>query len=132
MFERFFKDAFGPDSDAAGIMQFGFQPSKIKEDAEFDVTRGKEILVEKIDLGDSLLVIIEGYSGIDGITIEVIEKKVVVDNGLNKKFVDIPILADVEKSGYSFRNGILEIRLQKISDEIKTAVKSAGILQIDH
>ena len=34
MFERFFKDAFGPDSDIAGMMQFGIQPSKVKEETE--------------------------------------------------------------------------------------------------
>jgi HSP20 family molecular chaperone IbpA len=131
MFERFFKDAFGPDFNGAGMMQYGFQPSRIKEEAEVDVSKGREILVEKIDLGDSILVIMEGYSDIDELTVEVIEKTIAVDNGLEKEFVEIPVLVDIEKSGYSFRNGILEIRLQKIVDEITIAVKSAGILDVE-
>ena len=131
MFERFFKDAFGPESDIAGMMQFGFQPSKVKEESDVNLTKGRDIIVEQIDIGDSLLVIMEGYSSIEGITVEVIEKTIVVDNGLDKEFVEIPILVDVEKSGYSFRNGILEIRLQKINDDNKTVAKSAGILQVE-
>lgn len=131
MFERFFKDAFGSDSDTAGIMQFGFQPSKVKEETDIDMTRENKILVEKIDLGDSLLVVLEGYSGFDGITVEVIEKTIVVDNGMDKEFVEIPFLVNIEKSGYSFRNGIVEIRLKKIDDEKIAVTKSTGMLQID-
>jgi HSP20 family molecular chaperone IbpA len=132
MFENFFKDAFGPDSSRTGIIRFGFQPTEVKEEANIELKKGKEPVVEKIDLGDILLIILEGYSSIDDLRIEVIEKTVIVDNGLDKEYIEIPFLVNVGESGYSFRNGILEIRLQKIDEKNKTEVKSTGILTIEN
>ena len=128
MFERFFKATLGPNSNAAGIFQYGFQPSKVEEETDIDLAKGNDILLEKIDLGDSLLLIMEGYSNAEDIIVEVLEKTVVVDNGSDKEYVDIPYLVDVEKSGYSFRNGILEIRLEKIDSENNTKSIRTGIL----
>ena len=128
MFERFFKDTLGSNSNSAGMIRFGFQPSKVEEDTDIDLTKEKDILLEKIDLGDSLLLIMEGYSNAEDITVEVLQKTIVVDNGSDKEYVEIPYLVDVEKSGYSFRNGILEIRLEKLDSENNVTSISTGVL----
>jgi hypothetical protein len=131
MFEHFFKDAFGPNSHRAGMIRFGIQPSEVEKETGIDVPRGKEIIVEKFDFENNLLIIIEGYSGIDELTVEAIDKTIVVDDGSNKEYIEIPISVNVEESGYSFRNGILEIVLQKIKDNIQTEVKTSGLLKIE-
>jgi HSP20 family molecular chaperone IbpA len=131
MFERFFNETFGRNSNTAGIIRFGFLPPKVEEEPNIDLDKGKNILVEKIDLGDSLLLILDGYSSIDDINVEVIEKTIVVNNGLDKEYIDIPNLVDVETSGYSFRNGILEIRLVKIDSENPSRAIITGLLKIE-
>jgi hypothetical protein len=132
MFERFFNNSLGPDSNRSGIIRFGFQPSMDMEEVDVDLTKGKENLIEKIDLGDSLLIVMEESPSTEKIRIEVISKTVVVETGTNKEYIEIPTLVDIENSGYSVRNGILEIRLVKLDDEKTETVVSSGILQIEN
>jgi hypothetical protein len=131
MFERFFRNALGPNSNQTGMIRFGFQPTTGMEQVDEDLSKGKENLVEKIDLGDSLLVIMEVSPSIKALGIEVIGKQIVVECGLNKEYIEIPTFVDIEKSGYSVRNGIIEIRLVKLDKSTKTAT-SSGILQIEN
>jgi len=74
-----------------------------------------EPLVEKIDLGDSVLILIEGPTDTETPIVKVSGSSIIVQFGAESKEinVDVGFQIDFEKSNVSHRNGVLEITAVK-------------------
>jgi hypothetical protein len=93
--------------------------------------KSDEPLVEKIDLGDSALVIIEWQEDIEVPTVKVSGSTINVQHrpDRNEISIDVGFNIDLEKSNVSHRNGITEISVVKtIGDDVGS---EDGILKIE-
>ena len=90
-----------------------------------------EPLVEKIDLGDSVLILIEGPTDTETPIVKVSGSSIIVQFGAESKEinVDVGFQIDFEKSNVSHRNGVLEITAVKTEDGRKNS--SDGFLKIE-
>ena len=127
MFERFFGKSFDMFPGENGI-QMRIEPS---DKIASDVSRGRELIVDEIELGDEFLVIIESPISVDtpiasvsGPTLK-IRFSEVASKGVD---VDLPFAVDIEKSTVSHQNGVIEARLVKASDDKE--MKTEGILRV--
>ncbi|MBY8997086.1 MAG: hypothetical protein KGD60_05095 [Candidatus Thorarchaeota archaeon] len=81
--------------------------------------KSDEPLVEKIDLGESVLILIEGQNDVENPSVEVSGSTIVVQLGPAKKEINIEVgfQIDLEKSNVSHRNGVIEITATKNDNE---------------
>jgi len=127
MLERFFGNSFGMVPGENGIqMRVGSEDAMTS-----DVNRERNLIVDKIDLGDEFLVIIEVPVSVEsplaiikGNRLE-IRVSDVVRRGVE---IEIPFEVDIEKSSISNQNGIIEARLVRASD--KTSSFKEGTLRV--
>ena len=91
----------------------------------------EEPLVEKIDLGDSVLVLIDGYTEAEPPTVRVSGSSVIVQLGPEQKevSVDVGFTVDLEKSLVSHRNSVIEISVIKAENEDSS--ENDGFLKIE-
>ena len=75
--------------------------------------------VEKIDLGDSTLILIEGQNDSVNPSVKVTGSSIIVQLGPESKEIkiDVGFQIDLEKSNVSHRNGVIEISVVKIESE---------------
>ncbi|MHA3962811.1 MAG: hypothetical protein AM325_004650 [Candidatus Thorarchaeota archaeon SMTZ1-45] len=101
------------------------EPPEVQIDSMSD-----EPLVEKIDLGDGVLIVIDGLNDLEDPKVKVAESTIFVQPGLGKKEVTIEVgfPIDLEKSTASHRNGVIEITAVKANSNIKNI--SDGFLRI--
>jgi HSP20 family molecular chaperone IbpA len=91
----------------------------------------EEPLVEKIDLGDSFLILIEWQTDSETPTMKVSGSTIVVNLGAerNEINVDVGFQIDLEKSNVSHRNGVIEISVVKSESEDTSS--DDGFLRIE-
>lgn len=87
--------------------------------------------VEKIDLGDSTLILIEGPNDSLNPSVKVTGSSIVVQLGPESKEIkiDVGFQIDLEKSNVSHRNGVIEISVAKIESEGSSG--NDGFLKIE-
>ena len=125
-----FMEAFGGIPE--GNMTFrSWNGSMVNEplDSQVEPTRD-EPLVEKIDLGDSVLILIEGQTDIENTPVKVSGTTIIVQLGSERKevVVDVGFQVDLEKSNVSHRNGVMEISAVKTESE--DTGSNDGVLKI--
>lgn len=93
--------------------------------------KSDEPLVETIDLGESVLILIEGQNDLESPSVEVSGLTIVVQTGLERADINVEVgfQIDVEKSNVSHRNGVIEITAVKADSE--GTVKNDGFLKIE-
>ncbi len=109
-------EAFGVFPEGNGTIRL-YTGSFVNEPLETEIEpKSDESFVEEIDLGDSVLFLIQGH--IDN-TVEPIVKvdvqKITVTLGLDKPNITLEpgFPVDLEKSNASYRNGVVEIHAVK-------------------
>ena len=87
--------------------------------------------VEKIDLGDSTLILIEGPNDSLNPSVKVTGSSIVVQIDPESKEIkiDVGFQIDLEKSNVSHRNGVIEISVVKIESEGSSG--NDGFLKIE-
>jgi HSP20 family molecular chaperone IbpA len=125
-----FMEAFGGMPE--GNMTFrSWNGSMVNEplDSQVEPTRD-EPLVEKIDLGDSVLILIEGPTDMENSPVKVSGTTIIVQLGSERTevVVDVGFQIDLEKSNVSYRNGVIEISAVKTESE--GTGSNDGILEI--
>ena len=117
MLERFFGNSFGMVPGENGIqMRVGSEDSLIS-----DVNRGQNLIVDKIDLGDEFLVIIDAPVSVESPLAIIKGRRLEIRvNELVRRgvVIEIPFEVDIEKSSISNQNGVIEARLVRSSDKI--------------
>jgi hypothetical protein len=93
--------------------------------------KNDEPLVEKIDLGDSVLILIEWQNEKENPTVKVAGSSIDVQLGPEGKeiTVNVGFQIDLEKSNVSHRNGVIEISAVKAESE--DVSNSDGFLKIE-
>ncbi len=88
-------------------------------------------LVEKIDLGDSVLVLIEEPNDTENPSVKVSGSRIVVQLNPEGKEIDVDVgfQIDLEKSNVSHRNGVIEISAVRTESEDTSG--SDGFLKIE-
>ena len=78
-----------------------------------------EPLVEKIDLGESVLILIEGQNDHENLSVKVSGPSIVVQIGPERTEINVEVgfPIDLEKSNVSHRNGVIEISAVKTESE---------------
>jgi hypothetical protein len=126
-----FMEAFGGIPE--GNMTFrSWNGSMVNEPLdEYVEPNRNEPIVEKIDLGNSALILIDGPDEIDNLSVKATGTTIVVQLSPEIKEITIetgfPI--DLEKSIVSHRNGVIEISAVKIENE--TTSGTDGFLKIE-
>jgi hypothetical protein len=88
-------------------------------------------IVEKIDLGDSVLILIQGQNDIENPSVKVSGSTVIVQLGPERKEINIEVgfPIDLEKSNVSHRNGVMEISV--VNSDSEDTSKNDGFLKIE-
>ena len=123
-----FREAFGSLPESSGTFRT-WSGSFVNEPLDQNVEQSNdEPHVEKIDLGDSILFIIQGYFESEP-EVNVEGEKITVKLGIGIPHVGLepgfPI--DLEKSNASYRNGVIEINVVKADSH----QESDGYLKIE-
>ncbi len=129
MIEQFMK-AFGIPEGSMKIKSWN--GSNVYEYPETEIQPvSEEPIVEKIDLGESTLILIDGLHDTDAPTIKVLGSKIIVQISPDKKEIDIEVgfQIDLAKSNVTNRNGVLEISVIK-AEKIKSK-NNSGFLKIE-
>ncbi|MFW9963973.1 MAG: hypothetical protein ACFFCX_10440 [Candidatus Sifarchaeia archaeon] len=136
-FESVFKRMIEQFMSAFGIPEGNIRieswnDSMVKEPlATQIVPNSDEPIIEKIDLGDSMLILIEGQMEIETPNIRVSGSTIFIQLSPSSKEIKIEVefLIDLEKSNVSHRNGIMEISVVKAESESRA--KTDGFLKVD-
>lgn len=122
MIERFFGSSVGLGDGIFQIRvhasneQYG-EPNQVRPTVKKPVGRQEgKASVEKIDLGESMIVVVEGFAHNTAPSILVKGKKMRIlseEEDGKEMTVDLPFEVDLERSTASFRNGIVEVELVK-------------------
>ena len=90
-----------------------------------------EPLVEKIDLGDSVLILIEGQNNFENPSVKVAGSTIVVQSGSESTEINIEVgfPIDLEKSNVSHRNGVIEI--SAVKNDSEDTGENDGFLKIE-
>jgi hypothetical protein len=109
-----------------GFSTKGFRRNELEFNADQRVAGPS---VEKIDLGDRFLVIIEGYVESDSPEVKVRGREIAL--GTDDIRIELPYAIDLEKSSISSRNGIIEMVLIKSDDHESSSDLNEGILKTE-
>ena len=127
MLERLFGNSFGMVPGENGIqMRVGSEDSLTSE-----MNRGQNLIVDKIDLGDEFLVIIDAPVSVESPLAIIKDRRLeirvseLVRRGV---VIEIPFEVDIEKSSISNQNGVIEARLVRTSDKITS--RNEGTLRV--
>ncbi len=126
-----FMEAFGGMSE--GSMTFrSWNGSMVNEPLDSQVEpKMNEPIVEMIDLGESVLILIEDPNDSENPSVKVTGSTIVVQYGPDRKDinVDVGFQIDLEKSNVSHRNGVIEISAVKTESEDTSG--NDGFLKIE-
>ena len=125
-----FMEAFG-NMPEDGLFIKSWNGSIVNEPMNSQIKVNNEPQVEKIDLGDSVLILIESRDSMETPTVRVSGSEIFVQLTPEKEeiSIDAGFLIDVEKSKLSYRNGIVEISAVKVED--KRIGSNEGFLRIE-
>ena len=127
MLERLFGNSFGMVPGENGIqMRVGSEDSLTSE-----MNRGQNLIVDKIDLGDEFLVIIDAPVSVESPLAIIKGRRLEIRvNELVRRgvVIEIPFEVDIEKSSISNQNGVIEARLVRASDKITS--RNEGTLRV--
>ncbi|MFW9974856.1 MAG: hypothetical protein ACFFDQ_06310 [Candidatus Thorarchaeota archaeon] len=129
MIEQFMK-AFGIPEGSMTIRSWN--GSNVYQSPETEIQPvNEEPNVEKIDLGESTLILIDGLHDTDTPTVKVSGSKIIVQISPDRKEIDIEVgfQIDLKKSIVTNRNGVLEISAIK-AENIKIK-ENSGFLKIE-
>jgi len=125
-FESVFRKMIEQFMEAFGGMPEGnmtirsWNGSIVNEPIETQIeTESDQPLVEKIDLGDSVLILIEWQNNYETPTVRVSGSTVIIQLGPESEEINIDVgfHVDQDKSNVSHRNGVLEISVAKTDGE---------------
>ena len=90
-----------------------------------------EPFVETIDLGDSVLILIEGQNNFENPSVKVAGSTIVVQSGPESTEINIEVgfPIDLEKSNVSHRNGVIEI--SAVKNDSEDTGENDGFLKIE-
>ena len=90
-----------------------------------------EPFVETIDLGDSVLILIEGQNNFEKPSVKVAGSTIVVQSGSESTEINIEVgfPIDLEKSNVSHRNGVIEI--SAVKNDSEDTGENDGFLKIE-
>ena len=114
-----FMEAFGGMPEGSMTIR-SWNGSTVNEPLETQIEpESDQPLVEKIDLGDSMLILVEWQNNHETPTIRVSGSTVIIQLGSENEEinVDVGFHVDKEKSNVSHRNGVLEISVTKTESE---------------
>ncbi|MCK5240610.1 MAG: hypothetical protein KAR33_13720 [Candidatus Thorarchaeota archaeon] len=127
MLERLFGNSFGMVPGENGIqMRVESEDSLTSE-----MNRGQNLIVDKIDLGDEFLVIIDAPVSVESPLAIIKDHRLEIRvNELVRRgvVIEIPFEVDIEKSSISNQNGVIEARLVRTSDKITS--RNEGTLRV--
>lgn len=126
-----FMEAFGGIPDGNMTIR-SWNGSMVNEPLDTQVEpKVNEPQVEKIDLGDSTLILIEGQNDSVNPSVKVTGSSIVVqlDPESREIKIDVGFQIDLEKSNVSHRNGVIEISVVKIESEDTSG--NDGFLKIE-
>ena len=126
-----FMEAFGGMPEGSMTIR-SWDGSIVNEPLEQRIEPNRdEPVVEKIDLEDSVLILIEVPNDTEDPSVKVVGTNVVVQLGPERKelAVDAGFQIDLEKSNVSHRNGVIEITAVKAESEDSHG--SDGFLKIE-
>ncbi|UCE09527.1 MAG: hypothetical protein JSW61_11225 [Candidatus Thorarchaeota archaeon] len=130
MIERLFGGPIDRDGDGTLRFRFGPIPQGIQQnEVEFEDGPARPT-VEKIELGDGLLVIVRNMPGSDSPGVKIEENRLIIEATEEEKelSIEVPFKVDVEGSSYSFRNGVIEVDLVRASDD-SGEIQTSGSLR---
>ena len=120
MFESFFSRSGGLSEEGSTTMGFHFESTVTPSiGTDLGIAKG-EPNVEKIDLGDTYMIVVEDASASQVPMIKVEGRELTVEFGPGQEEqlkLELPYAVDVDKSSFSHRNGITEISLLRAKDE---------------
>ncbi|MHA2362211.1 MAG: hypothetical protein ACXAB6_09860, partial [Candidatus Thorarchaeota archaeon] len=125
MLEQFFGGSINLRPGGRG--EFGFSTKGFRQN-ELEYSTDQKVAVpsvEKIDLGDRFLVIIDGYAESASPEVKVRGREMVL--GTDDIRIELPYAIDLEKSSISSRNGIIEIILIKSDSNENSSDLKEGI-----
>ncbi|MHA1960109.1 MAG: Hsp20/alpha crystallin family protein [Candidatus Thorarchaeota archaeon] len=130
--ERFFGGSI--DTDGEGSVRFGFgqiPQGHRQSDVEFQESSISPT-VEKVEQGNGLLVIVRDLSKFETPKARIEKGRLVIEAIEEQKELsfEIPFAVDVERSSYSFRNGVIEVELSRANEDEDAQVRSSGFLKI--
>jgi HSP20 family molecular chaperone IbpA len=137
-FESVFRRMIDQFMESFGAMPKGSIRVRSWNDSFVDETPKTQIdpmsdepLVEKIDLEDGDLIVIDRLNDVEDFKVKVAESKIFVQHSPDRKEITIEVgfPIDLEKSTASYRNGVLEITAIKANTNVKNI--SDGFLRID-
>ncbi|MHA1936385.1 MAG: hypothetical protein ACW97A_14010 [Candidatus Thorarchaeota archaeon] len=133
MLRRMLEQLFGGSINLSpgGRGEFGFSTKGFRRN-ELEFNADQRVAgpsVEKIDLGDRFLVIIEGYVESDSPEVKVRGREIAL--GTDDIRIELPYAIDLEKSSISSRNGIIEMVLIKSDDHESSSDLNEGILKTE-
>ena len=132
MLNHFFSDAFQISPEGNGQIKFVASNRTnydLHQDSEQDE---KSPNIERIDLGDSLLIIVESPDVQGGSITKLIGRELILslDSNEGKELrLEIPCDVDIDKSTMSVRNGVIELRLMKVNDTVQNNDSDVKILK---
>ncbi|MFW9793290.1 MAG: hypothetical protein ACFFEE_03220 [Candidatus Thorarchaeota archaeon] len=122
-------EAFGTFPEGSSIRPFlgSFVNEPLESQIELE---NDEPVIEKIDLGDSVLFLIQGHFDVENKPrIKVDGQKIIVTIGpeFQEIYLELGFFVDLEKSKVTYRNGVIEITVIKNESE----KKSDGYMKIE-
>ena len=131
MFEQLFGSMpFGLEGDST--MPYGTGQSPGDEELSVPEAAHEDSNVERIDLDDRVIFIIDGLSLDSRPIVRVAKREVTVSTADNAEItrLEIPFDADVKESTASFRNGVLEIQLVRAKSRDTSSAKSVTEIRV--
>ncbi len=133
VFKRMIEEFMGTFGMPEGSIRIrSWNDSFVDETPEAQINlKSEEPLVEKIDLEDGVLVVIDGLNNLEDPKVKVTESTIFVQPGLDSReiMIEVGFPIDLEKSTASHRNGIMEITAVKANSNIERS--SDGFLKIE-
>ncbi|MFW9964187.1 MAG: hypothetical protein ACFFCX_11520 [Candidatus Sifarchaeia archaeon] len=133
VFKRMIEEFMGTFGMPEGSIRIrSWNDSFVDETPEAQINlKSEEPLVEKIDLEDGVLVVIDGLNNLEDPKVKVTESTIFVQPGLDRRelMIEVGFPIDLEKSTASHRNGIMEITAVKANSNIERS--SDGFLKIE-
>ncbi len=131
MFEQFFESMpFGLETDST--VRFG--TSRTQDDEELSVPQApsEDPHVERIDLDDRVIFILDGIVSDSKPTVRLTRRDVIVSSTDKAEIarLEIPFDADVRESTASFRNSVLEIQLVRAMSRENSSANSVTEIRV--
>ncbi|MHA1484003.1 MAG: Hsp20/alpha crystallin family protein [Candidatus Thorarchaeota archaeon] len=120
MFESFLSRSGGLSEEGSITIRSNLERIGVPSTSTNLGNAGPALNVEKIDLGDTCVFVVENASTSQAPLIRAVGRELIVEFGTEqgeKMKLELPYAIDVDKSSFSYRNGIIEINLLRAVDD---------------